>query len=143
MPEPTSSGAVGVIGFIKLFLPGIATTIGTAVMYMLMLPRNQGEWFKRLVVTILCSTIFGPFVFFWFESTGVGSDIVHNAVNELGRWLDPASIKMAIAGPILAMSGLPGWYVLGWIIRFLENNKDKDAGEVLKEVGDISRKFEP
>lgn len=141
MPEPTSSG-VSVYGFVKLFFPGLITAMGTAAMYMMMWPKTNGEGFKRLVVSFLCSILFGPILVFYLDSTHVGAATVGAMVRECAP-LNPLMLKLGMAGVVIGLSGLPGWYILGWIIRFFENNKDKDAGEVLKEVGDISRKFEP
>lgn len=155
MAEPTSSGAAGLAAFKFFGIPLTAATLGVTLAFMLMPPQSPKEWFQRLFCTFLCSITLGPILFFAFASTDLGGAIVLTAVTELSGHvipipfsskvilIDAAYVKLVMASPFLMFGGLPGWYILGWVIRALEARKNKDAIEIAQEVGRLSKRFRP
>lgn len=154
MAEPASSGAAGIAAFKFFGIPLAAATLGATMAFMLMPPQSPKEWFHRLFCTFLCSLTLGPILFFAFASTGIGGAIVATAVNEVAGSVlripfadalivvDTAYVKLVLASPFLMFGGLPGWYVLGWVIRALERRKGKDLLEVAQEIGRVNRRFD-
>ena len=89
--------------------------------------------------------VFGPFLYFYFESTSIGQGIVQSAVGELGgavislKFIDDfviaaSDVKLFLVTPFMIFGGTPGWYVLGWVFRWLEKNKDKDIEQVADDL---------
>jgi len=150
MAEPTTSGAaVGFAAFKFIGIPLTAASLGAAIAFMLMPPQKPEEWFPRLFITFLCSLFVGPILFFLFASTGTGAAIIATAVHELSGVhigpliVDSSYVKLTIAAPFFMFGGLPGWYMLGWIMRWMDKRKDKDAGEILTEVGNAYKRWRP
>lgn len=151
MAEPTTSGAAaGFAAFKFIGIPLTAASLGAAAGFMLMPPQRPGEWFPRLFITFLCSLFIGPILFFMFASTDTGAAIIATAVSELsgvhiGQLLviDSSYVKLTLAAPFFMFGGLPGWYILGWAMRWMDKRKDKDAGEILSEVGDAYKRWRP
>lgn len=155
MAEPASSGAAGLAVFKFFGIPLVAATLGATLAFMMMPPQSPKEWFHRLFCTFLCSLTLGPLLFFAFASTDIGGAIVITAVREVAGTairipfasllivVDSAYVKLVLASPFLMFGGLPGWYVLGWVIRALERRKGKDLVEVAQEIGRANRRLRP
>lgn len=50
-------------------------------------------------------------------------------------------VKMSLSTPFLIAGGLPGWYVLGWLFRYMEKRKNMDIMQVAQEMADDVRRF--
>lgn len=149
MPEPTSSGAAGVAALKFIGIPLTFASIGAALAYLLMPPQSSREWVTRLSVTFLGSLFVGPLLFFWFASTDIGASIVTTAVQELSGvrigalLVDSSYVKLTLAAPFFMFGGLPSWYLLGWVMRWMERRKGKDAADIVSEIGRHYRRFRP
>jgi hypothetical protein len=87
--------------------------------FMFWWPKTAKEGFCRLFASGLCSHLFGD---------AVMRTIVHYA-----DWIPQGEIR---AGAYL-LAGLPGWFLLGALIRYFKKNQSKDAVQIIKEAKDI------
>jgi len=128
------AGAAAGTALIKYIgLPVIVGAIAAALGFLILPPKTHKEFVARLVVTIICSALFGPWLYFWAASTGIGSAVTALAVSEMTE-LAPAYVKMMLSTPCLVLGGLPGWWLLGALVRWLDKRKDKDIGELYTDA---------
>ncbi|WP_454735350.1 hypothetical protein [Cupriavidus necator] len=137
--EPSTSTVAG--GTLLAKLVGWPIIIGavTAALGMLVLwPKTMLEGFTRLVVTILSSSIIGPFFVFWLH--GWKPELFASAkqiATEAG--IDPLYGLLLVSAPLLVMSGLPAWWVLGAIVRWFDKRKGQDIGELIHDAKETIR----
>lgn len=131
----TSSAAGGAL--IKFFgVPVVAGAVATTLTFMFMWPRTRREAFIRIATTIICSAMLGPILIMalhsWWPS-------LFASAGELAvlAGLDPALGLMFAAAPILALAGLPAWWVLGAIVLWLERRRGKDIGEIAHDAVEV------
>lgn len=130
------AGAAAGSALIKYIgLPVIVGAVAAAMGFLILPPKTHKEFVARLVVTIIFSALFGPLLYFWFVSTGIGSAVVATAVQEIaGSGLTAAYVKLMLSAPFLVIGGLPGWWLLGGLVRWLDRRKDKDLGELYADA---------
>jgi len=128
--ETTAAGGA----LIKIFgVPVLAGAVATALVFLIMWPRTLREAFIRLVCTIMVSTIAGPLlviaVHSWWPSLFVSAAEVaamYGSERELGI--------LFVAAPFMVVAGLPAWWFVGGLVRWLEKRKGKDLAEIVQDA---------
>ncbi len=118
MSGPAEAGGLWLIKVYgaKVLAGVAAAALGFAVLW----PRNAKEGVGRIAVTIACSAMFG--------------DLALAAVNTYIPWYITADDPTKF--PVYAMAGLPGWYVLGWVMVYLDRRRGNDVLDVVREAKD-------
>lgn len=122
MSEPISGTAAGVAGW-KLLgglagMGAIGAGLAAFVVMSLTKPKTDQEWRVALICTLV-------------SSIGGGSALV--------RWLgfqhwaeDPLGMIAMLAFAFAC--GLPGWAIVRALFKYLDNKKDADLAEIVKDV---------
>lgn len=134
MPEPTSSSAAGGIAAWKLAggILGIGV-VASAMGFLVLLPKTAKEAAVRVVATMIGSAMFGPFLVaalysHWPEVFASGTRLA------VGMGLEPWLGLFIIGAPLIAMGGLPFWWLLGAAVLWLEKRRGKDLGELAADA---------
>lgn len=122
MSEPTSSAAAGLAGW-KLIgglagLGAIGAGLASIVVMCVMTPRSKREWAVGLISTVMGSIGGGSAAIQYFG-------LEHWAYSPIGL--------VAMLGLVFAC-GLPGWALVRWAFNYMQRNKDKDIGDIAKDV---------
>lgn len=132
--------AAGGSALVKIFGASvIAGAVASAFAFMFMWPRTLMEAAIRLGSTLLASFVAGPVlviaVHSWspamFESSRAVA-VLYGAAPELGF--------LFIAAPLMVAAGLPAWWVIGWVVRWMDVRRDKDIGEVAQDAAGAVKK---
>lgn len=132
MAAETGAGGAALIKWIGV--PVIAASLASALTFVFLPPKTHREFIYRLFVTFIGSFAIGPVLFFWFISQFPG--VLDVAVRELSgvAGMDDGMVKMSLSVPFLIAGGLPGWYLLGAMFRWLDKRKGKDLGELVRDA---------
>lgn len=132
MPIETTSAAGGAL--IKIFgLPVLASAIATSLGFIFMWPKTLKEAFFRFLCTILSSVVLGPVLVVIARNWSPGLfDSARATAAMYGT--DPALGFLFIAAPLMVLSGLPAWWVLGAIVRWFDKRRDKDIAEIAADA---------
>lgn len=140
MTEPTSTSAAGGIALWKLgaAILGIGV-VASALGFLVLMPRTPKEAAVRVVATMIGSALFGPLLVFgaythlpWIFS---GATALAASVG-LEPWLG----TLAASAPLLAMGGLPCWWIVGATLLWLDRRQGHDLGELAVAVRtDVSK----
>lgn len=117
-----SSAAGGVLMAKAISSPAIAGAFAGAVGFMFWWPTTKREGFSRLAASAICSHLFGDA---WLRT------IIHFA-----SWIPLDEMRMGA----YMMAGLPGWFILGAVIRYFKNNQTKDAAELTSSVIETAKR---
>jgi hypothetical protein len=133
----TTSAAGGAL--IKIFgIPVLAGAAATALVFLFMWPRTLREAFLRLASTLCASSIFGPFAVMalhsWWPSL---FDSAKSVMSQYGG--DPALGILFVAGPVMVLAGLPAWWIIGGLVRWLDKRRDKDLGEIVHDAVEVAK----
>ncbi len=131
----TTSAAGGAL--IKIFgIPVLAGAAATALVFLFMWPRTLREAFVRLACTMATSSIFGPIAVMalhsWWPSLFDSSKAVAAMYGA-----DPALGMLFVAGPVMVLAGLPAWWLIGGLVRWLDKRRDKDLGEIVHDAAEV------
>jgi hypothetical protein len=133
MAEPSSSTAAGVAGW--KIAGGILSigVVASALGFMVLLPKTAKEAALRALATMMGSALFGP--------------VLVAAVHSKWPALFASGIELApqlgleswhglfmVGAPILAVAGLPVWWLLGAAFRWLDKRREKDLGELARDA---------
>ncbi len=133
MAEPASSTGTAAVIFLKYMgLPIAAGSLGTALGFIALWPRTRNEAFARFFAALISSFTFGPLLAFAVYSYAPGLFASGAAVAALAK-LPPEVGILATAAPFLVLAALPAWWVLGWIVLFLDRRRNKDLGDVVRD----------
>lgn len=133
----TTSAAGGAI--IKLLgVPVVAGACASALVFLFMWPKTLHEAFLRLACTIATSVIAGPFLVIALHSWWPSLFDSAKAVAVL-YGTDPALSVVFVSGPVMVLAGLPAWWLIGGLIRWLDRRKNKDLGELVHDAAEIVR----
>jgi hypothetical protein len=117
MTEPTSSSA-GAIWLIKVYgIKMIAGVIAVAISFAFLWPKTAKEGVIRIASTMAGSMLFGEALQAFVQS-------------QLAWWPRTHESSMII----FVAAGLPAWWLLGAIFRWLDKRRDKDIGELYKDA---------
>ncbi|MYM37271.1 hypothetical protein GTP38_23370 [Duganella sp. FT94W] len=136
---PIETTTAGGAALVKIFgVPVLAGAAATALVFLFMWPRTLHEAFLRLASTIAVSSIFGPVAVMmlhsWWPSLFDSSKAV---VTMYGA--DPAMGVLFVAGPVMALAGLPAWWIVGGLVRWLDKRRHKDLGELAHDAAEVVR----
>lgn len=120
-------------------LPVIIGAVTAALGFLILPPKTHKEFVGRLVATIMCSAIFGPWLYFWFLAHF--PEVLATAVEQSG--LTKGYVVMMLSAPFLVIGGLPGWWVLGAAVRWFDKRKDKDLVELAGDAKAAAKDFLP
>lgn len=129
----TSSAAGGFVLWKALAgLLGVGV-LASALGFMVMLPKTMKEAAVRLVATMAGSALAGPFLVAgayakWPEVFGAGVQVAHHV------GLEPWFGFFMVAAPLLAMAGLPFWWILGAVVLWFEKRKGQDIGQLAADA---------
>jgi len=133
LAEPTSTGAGGFVLWKAIGgLLGIGV-IASGLGFLVLLPKTPREAALRAIATMAGSALLGPlFVAAAYsrypEVFAAGATVAQTMGME--SWLG----LFMVAAPLLAMAGLPFWWILGAGVLWLEKRKAKDLGELVADA---------
>jgi hypothetical protein len=140
--EPASSAAGG--WAIGKAIGGVLAIgiVASALGFLVMLPKTPREAAARVLATMAGSALIGPFMVAgaysrWPEIFGAGVTLA----SKIG--LEPWIGLFAVAAPLLAMSGLPFWWLLGAGVLWLDKRKGKDLGELARDAASDAKSVLP
>lgn len=133
MAEPASS-AVGGLAAWKLAggILGIGV-IASALGFLVLPPKSIREFAVRAVATMAGSAMVGPVLVIaayvkYPEMFAAGAKLA-------AAWgYDPWAGHFMVAAPLLAMAGLPFWWLLGAGVLWLDRRRGKDLGELARDA---------
>ena len=133
MAEPlTTTAASGAL--IKIFgVPLIAGSLAAAMGFMVLWPNSKREAFARFATSIISSATLGPLLVVWLRANNPGLFDAAKAVAVL-YGADNTIGFLFIAAPIMVVAGLPSWWIIGAFVRWFDNRKDKDIGQMIKDA---------
>jgi hypothetical protein len=133
MTEPTSSAAGGWI--LGKAVGGVLAigVVASALGFLVMLPKTPREALARIFATMAGSALLGPLLVAgaysrWPEIFAAGAAIAQ------GLHMEPWQGQFMVAAPLLAMGGLPFWWLLGAGVLWLERRRGKDLGELAADA---------
>lgn len=116
--EPTSSGAAGAAFLLKTYgLKLIAGAVAAALMFAVLWPRTAREGVARIACTIAGSML--------------GGETLLAVVRASATWY-PQGMEAAML--VYVSAGLPAWWLLGGVARWLDKRRDKDIGEMASDA---------
>lgn len=133
MSEPASSAAGGVAAWkIGAGILGIGI-VASALGFMVLLPRTPREAAMRALATMVGSAVFGPVLVFAVYSQW--PSLFSAGVTLAGTMgMEPWTGLFVTAAPILALAGLPFWWLLGAMVLWFDKRKGKDLGELAADA---------
>lgn len=135
MNEPLTQSAAAAGGaLIKIFgLPVLAGSLAAAMGFMIMWPKTKGEAFARFACSIVSSATAGPLLVVWLRS--YKPDLFDSAKFVATLYgAEEAVGFLFIAAPVMVAAGLPAWWVIGAVVKWFDNRRHKDVGEMLDDA---------
>jgi hypothetical protein len=139
MAEPTSSAVGGVVIWKAIGgLLGIGI-IASGLGFMVLLPKTPKEAALRAIATMAGSALLGPLFVAAAYSKYPG---IFTSGIELAKHfgMEPWLGMFMVAAPLLAMAGLPFWWILGACVLWFDKRKDKDMGEMISDARSTAAK---
>lgn len=133
MSEPASSAAGGLAAWkIGASILGIGV-VASALGFMVLLPKTPREAALRALATMIGSALAGPFLVAavyskWPEVFGAGVKLADTA------GLEPWFGFFMVGAPLLAIAGLPFWWILGASVLWFDKRRGKDLGELAADA---------
>lgn len=140
MEVTTAAGTATSYGILKFILGHtVAAAVATALGFLLVQPRSPREAMVRIFSTLFSSFIFGPIAvaYIHLNYPGIFESAAAAAASEGMVGLG----EMYVSWPIVVLCGLPAWWIMGWVMRWFDNRKDKDFGQVVSEASVIMKIF--
>lgn len=133
MTEPASSTAGGVaLWKIVISVFGIGV-IAAGLGFIVLPPKTTREFAARAIATMMGSALAGPFLVAaaYHQWPGVFAAGVQLAERGgLESWLG----LFVVAAPLLALAGLPFWWILGALVLWFDRRKGKDVGQLAADA---------
>ena len=134
MAEPISVTTAAGGALIKIFgIPVLTGSLAAALGFIFLWPRTPREAFARFACSIISSATAGPLLVIWLRSYSPPMFDGARAV-AIMYGVEPALGFLFIAAPILVISGLPAWWVIGAAVRWLDNRREKDLGAMVRDA---------
>lgn len=139
MAEPTSTAAASGAVLVKIFgAPAVAAAVASALGFAFMWPHTKKEAFWRFFVTLLSSFFLGPLLVIGARAFMPSLfDAARAIAVEYGT--DPSFGIVFISAPLLVVSALPSWWILGALVRWLDKRKAQDLGEIVHDAAEMVR----
>ena len=118
-----------------------AAAVASALGFLVIRPRTAWEAMVRIFSTLFASFVFGPPMVAFLHSRH--PELFESAAKLAAQEGMTGLGELYIAWPIVVMCGLPAWWVIGWIMRWFDNRRDKDFTDVVAEASVIWRIFKP
>lgn len=138
-----SSGAeVGGVAMVKYFgLPVIIGALAAGLGFVVLWPRTVQEGVARIVSSIVLSALLGPALAIAalhylpgvFEGAAAMAVMLNAPVDY---------VYMTLTAPCFAIAGLPAWWLVGALIRWLEKRRSQDIGQLLKDASKTLREVQ-
>jgi hypothetical protein len=139
MAEPTSTAAAGGAVLVKIFgAPAVAAAVASALGFAFMWPHTKKEAFWRFFVTLLSSFFLGPLLVIGARAFIPSLFDAAKAI-AIDYGTDPSFGIVFISAPLLVMSALPSWWILGALVRWLDKRKAQDLGEIVHDAAEMVR----
>lgn len=133
----TTSAATGAL--FKIFGgPVLAGAAASALVFLFMWPKTLREAFLRLASAIATSGMFGPFAVMALHSWWPSLFESSKAVTVL-YGIDPAFAVLFVSAPVMVLTGLPAWWLIGGVVRWFERRSKKDIGEIVHDAAEVVR----
>lgn len=134
MPTETAAAAGGAL--LKLFGAPLLGSIGAiALGFVILWPRTVKEALSRFICTLLFSMFFGPVLVIAVRAYYPNTFEIAREVAAL-YGVEPAFGFLFVAAPLMAAAGLPVWWVMGAFMRWFDNRRDKDIGQMATDAVD-------
>lgn len=143
MSEPASSAAGGFA--IAKAVGGLLAVgvVASALGFLVMLPKTPREAAARVVATMAGSALVGPLIVAaaysrYPEVFAAGGTLAVSLGME--SWMG----TFMVAAPLLAMAGLPFWWLLGAVVLWFERRKGLDVGQLAADArADVGKAVGP
>lgn len=123
MSEPGPLTAAGGIALYKLGAFGFIAVLAAVVVMAMTLPKTVREFCVAMISTTVSSICGGAFVVRWLG---------------IGDWANDDVGLIAIGG-LIFVCGLPAWvFVRAWF-KWAEARRDKDLGQLMRDVADLQK----
>lgn len=133
MSEPVTTAAGGwTLGKLLASLLGVGI-VASGLGFMVLWPKTAREAVVRVLATMAGSALLGPVVVI---AAYAKYPQLFDAASRMaaGYGLEPLAGHLAVAAPLLAMAGLPFWWILGAGVLWFERRKGKDLAELVAEA---------
>ena len=134
MAEPLSTSTAAGVALIKIFgLPVGTGALAAALGFMFLWPTTKREAFARFASSIISSATAGPLLVVWLRSY---MPSMFDGAKEVAilYGAEPAVGFLFVAAPVMVAAGLPAWWLIGALVRWLDKRKDKDLGELAADA---------
>lgn len=138
MTEPISTTSAGGFALFKFFAgTAVASAVASMIGFLLLWPKTAREAAVRLTCTFIASTFFGPFLVVALHSR---QPELFASAREMALAMGlPADAGLVfVSSPLLVAAGLPAWWILGGIVRWLDKRSHADLAGL---VGLLVRLF--
>lgn len=125
MSEPGPLTAAGGIALYKLGAFGFVAVLAAVVVMAMTLPKTVREFCVAMISTAISSLCGGAFVIRWLE---------------IGHWAND-DLGMIALGGVVFVCGLPAWVMVRASFKWAETRRDKDLGQLLKDMAELRRDF--
>ena len=133
------TGAAGGAALIKIYgVPVLAGSAAAALTFLFMWPKSRREAFVRFTCAIAMSGLVGPFLVAAMHSWW--PTLFASARSMSGAYGVPPDVAVLyVCVPFMVVAGLPAWWLIGGLVRWLEKRKDADIGEIAHDAAEVVR----
>lgn len=124
-------GAAGSALLTILAAPLLAGACACALTFLFMWPSSRREGWVRFICATSMAGIVGPFLLVALHSWWPSLFISAGSVMALCG-IDPVFGVAVVAVPLLVVAGLPAWWLLGGVVRWLDRRRDQDIAEIAR-----------
>ncbi|TWI65163.1 hypothetical protein IP91_02570 [Pseudoduganella lurida] len=114
----------------------LAGSAAAALTFLFMWPHTRREAFVRITCAIAMSSTAGPLVIVAIHSCWPELFASARTISMLLGAPEEVGV-LYVSAPLMAVSGLPAWWLLGGLVRWLDKRKDKDIGEMAHDVAEV------